>query len=84
MDSDLEKQRKNKQLIEVSTLGFVFPLAIGVGYLMGYGLDRLFHSSPWCTWIFTGLGVVAAFVNLFRMSGGSDDGSSNSGTSNPS
>ena len=36
-------------------------------YAIGWGLDKLFHTSPWLTWIFTALGVAAAFVNLFRI-----------------
>lgn len=67
------RRRRNKQLLEVSTLGFLFPASIGVGYLCGWGLDRWLGTHPWMTAIFTGFGVIAAFVNLFRMSSGGDD-----------
>jgi F0F1-type ATP synthase assembly protein I len=32
-------------------------------------MDKLFGTRPWLTAIFSGLGIVAAFVNLFRMAG---------------
>jgi F0F1-type ATP synthase assembly protein I len=45
----------------------MFPIAIGLGALWGWGMDKLFHTWPWLTIIFTFFGVVAAFVNLFRI-----------------
>ena len=66
-----DKDRKElRSLFEASAIGWMFPLAIGIGALMGWGLDKLFGTYPWCTFIFTGFGVAAAFVNLFRMSAG--------------
>jgi len=53
----------------------MFPIAIGMGALMGWGLDKLFGTSPWLTWIFLGFGVAAAFLNLFRAGLRNDDGS---------
>lgn len=77
-----DRGRRNRQLLEASSLGFMFPIAIGIGFGCGYGLDKLFHTWPWLTSIFTGFGVVAAFINLFRVgmgnggtSGGNDSGS---------
>jgi F0F1-type ATP synthase assembly protein I len=67
------KAQRARQLTEVWSLAVMFPAAIGVGYLIGYGLDKLLHSYPWCTAIFTAFGAIAAFVNLFRVSGASDD-----------
>ncbi|HEX9983003.1 MAG TPA: AtpZ/AtpI family protein [Thermoanaerobaculia bacterium] len=61
-----------KQLLEASAIGWMFPLAIGLGFLWGWGMDKLFGTAPWLTWIFTGFGVIAAFVNLFRMAGRND------------
>ncbi|MEO6260496.1 MAG: AtpZ/AtpI family protein [Thermoanaerobaculia bacterium] len=69
------KPRQFDQLLEASSLGLMFPIAIGLGYFWGWGMDKLFHTQPWLTWIFTGFGVIAAFVNLFRI-GMRDDGSS--------
>lgn len=45
----------------------MFPLAIGIGYGWGWLMDRWFGTSPILTFLFTGFGVIAAFLNLFRM-----------------
>lgn len=55
-----------RQLMEAWALGLMFPVAIGIGFLWGYGMDKLFGTWPWLSSIFTGFGVVAAFLNLFR------------------
>lgn len=58
-----------RQLLEASSLGWMFPIAIGIGFWWGYGMDKLFGTKPWLTVIFTLLGIIAAFVNLFRFAG---------------
>ena len=73
-----DKGRQYQQLLEASSLGLMFPLAIGIGFGCGYGLDKLFHTWPWLTAIFTAFGVIAAFINLFRTGmGNSGDSSGN-------
>ncbi len=62
-----EKRRDARQLLDASSIGWMFPIAIGLGFLWGWGMDKLFHTSPWLTWIFTAFGVIAAFLNLFRI-----------------
>jgi ATP synthase protein I len=66
---DDNKRRDYKNLLEASSIGWMFPIAIALGYFWGYGMDKLFGTYPWLTGIFTFLGIVAAFVNLFRMAG---------------
>lgn len=78
-DSDEEKRRQRQQLLEASSLGLMFPIAIGTGFGIGYGLDHLFHTWPWLTAIFSAFGVIAAFINLFR-TGMRDDGTSGNGS----
>jgi ATP synthase protein I len=68
-----DRQQKYKDIYEAATLGIMFPAAIVVGYLMGWGLDYLFGTRFWCRIVFTILGIAAAFVNLFR-EGMKDDG----------
>ena len=63
-------RQQYKQLLEASSLGLMFPLAIGLGFGWGYWMDRWLGTSPWLTWIFTGCGVIAAFINLFRIAAG--------------
>ena len=64
-----EKKREFRSLLEASAIGWMFPIAIALGYGWGYLMDRWFGTRPWLTGIFTFFGVVAAFVNLFRMAG---------------
>ena len=68
MADDKEKKKEYRELLEASTLAWMFPIAIGLGALWGWGMDKLFGTWPWLTGIFTGFGIIAAFVNLFRMS----------------
>jgi F0F1-type ATP synthase assembly protein I len=74
MPDDNEKKKNAGQLYEALTLGFLFPVSIGVGYGIGYGLDHVFHSKPWMTIIFTVIGIAGAFVQLFRAGSSSDGG----------
>jgi len=70
---DDNKRREYRQLFEASAIGWMFPIAIGLGALWGWGMDKLFGTSPWLTVIFSVFGVVAAFINLFRMAKRIDD-----------
>jgi len=70
-----DKRAKVQGIYEAATLGLMFPVAIGVGYLLGHWLDGVFGIKPWLTIIFSAFGVAAAFVNLFRAGGGSDGNS---------
>ena len=58
-----------QDLLDASSIGWMFPIAIGLGALWGWGMDKLFGTFPWLTAIFAGLGAVAAFVQLFRIAG---------------
>lgn len=64
---DDKKRREFKQLFEASAIAWMFPLALGLGFLWGYGMDKLFGTWPWLSVIFTIFGVIAAFVQLFRI-----------------
>jgi len=70
------KIRERQQSLEASSIGWMFPIAIGIGFACGWGLDKLFGTRPWLTIIFTAFGVAAAFINLFKIglrdSGGSE------------
>ena len=62
-----KRRRQAQELLDASSIGWMFPIAIGLGFLWGWGMDKLFGTSPWLTWIFTAFGVIAAFINLFRI-----------------
>ena len=54
------------QMANYAQLGLIFPAATLVGWLIGIGLDRWFHT----TWLYIPgliLGIVAGFVELIRM-----------------
>jgi len=48
------------------SIGLMFPSAIIVGSLIGYFIDKKFHTSPWGLIIGFIFGVIAGFINLFR------------------
>jgi ATP synthase protein I len=41
--------------------------AIGLGAGIGYWLDKKLGTDPWLFFVFLGLGIVAAFRNLYIM-----------------
>ena len=51
-------------------LALILPIATFVGYLMGYGLDALFHTG-WLRYVFLALGTVAGMIELIRELSGS-------------
>ena len=69
------KRRQALFFANAYSLAIFFPVAIGVGVGLGWWLDKLFHTRPWLMAVFGAFGVIAAFIQLFRV-GTSDDGSS--------
>ncbi len=55
-----------RQLARLSTIGVTLVAATAIGLAIGYGLDRVFGTSPWLTLTFTLFGIAAGFLNLFR------------------
>lgn len=56
-----------KQLIEASSVGIHLVVSTFVGFAIGYGLDKLFGTSPYLTFIFLILGIIAGFRELIRI-----------------
>ena len=46
-------------------MGLLVPIATFVGFLLGYGLDKLFHTA-WLRYVLLILGTVAGFIELIR------------------
>ena len=65
MDEDLKKMIKT--LGSLSTVGLTMALSIAIGVAVGYYIDKRFGTEPWFLLIFFGLGVAAAFRNLYRL-----------------
>ncbi len=64
-----------RQLATLGHVGMMFPVAIGIGLLGGYYLDRWLGTAPWLLLGGFALGVVTAMRNLIRSAaemGGSD------------
>ena len=53
--------------LNASIVGIQFPVAMAIGYFWGKWMDGLFGTEPWLTIIFFILGLIAGFVNLFRI-----------------
>ncbi len=65
---DDKKRTDFRQAMEASALAWMFPIALGLGFLWGWGMDKLFGTWPWLSIIFTIFGAAAAFIQLFRVS----------------
>jgi ATP synthase protein I len=50
----------------LSAVGFAFVLAVVIGFLAGYGLDRWLGTSPLFTILFFFFGVAAGVANVVR------------------
>jgi ATP synthase protein I len=56
-----------KQLLEASSVGIHLVVSTFVGLAIGYGLDKLFGTSPYLTIIFLIFGIIAGFRELIRV-----------------
>lgn len=65
-----ERRGMFRQLATFSHIGMTFVFSIVIGVLIGYYLDtKVFdgRTRPYLTFIFLGLGIFAAFKNLFMI-----------------
>jgi ATP synthase protein I len=53
--------------LNLSVIGIQFPVAMAIGYFWGKWMDGWFGTWPYLTGLFSLLGIIAGFVNLFRM-----------------
>ena len=58
-----------RNLSVVSSMGISVVLAIAIGVWFGLKLDEWLGTKPWFFWIFLGIGIVAAFKNVFIITG---------------
>ena len=59
--------RQASNWLNASIVGIQFPVAMAIGYFWGKWMDGVFGTKPWLTIIFSILGIIAGFVNLFRI-----------------
>jgi len=74
MKKEEEKRTLWRNLLEASTVPLNVVVATFVGLAIGYGLDKLFGTSPYLTFIFLILGIVAGFRELFIFARSQEDG----------
>lgn len=71
LNKNLSGQQNEKpvfrQLLEASSVGIHLVLATFVGLAMGYGLDKLFNTSPYLTVSFLFIGIIAGFMELVKI-----------------
>ena len=71
------------QLLDASSVGIQLVASTFAGLAIGYGLDRLFGTSPWLTCIFLIIGIISGFRELLRVArkvDKSDDDGNNKGS----
>ena len=64
---DDETRKLIKTLGYLSTVGLSMAIAIGIGAVLGWYLDKKFGTDPWLFIVFVGFGIAAAFRNLYLM-----------------
>lgn len=63
MDEDFKQMIKD--LGYLSTIGMAMAFSIALGALLGYYLDKKLSTQPWLFFVCLGLGIAAAFRNLY-------------------
>ena len=59
--------RQASHWLNASIVGIQFPVAMAIGYFWGKWMDDTFGTHPWQTIVFSICGIIAGFVNLFRI-----------------
>ncbi len=69
----------DKQTIKqatIATSGMSFAVAVGIGALIGYYLDKWLKTSPWMLILWIGFGIAAGMKNIydaFKLAAESDE-----------
>ncbi len=59
--------RDPNNMMQYAGIAFLLPISALIGYLMGYGLDKVCHTN-FLQWVFLGLGVAAGMLEAIRES----------------
>ncbi len=54
-------------MMQYAGLAFLLPISALIGYLMGYGLDKVCHTT-FLHWVFLVLGIAAGMLEAIRES----------------
>lgn len=66
-DKENSKFAAVKKLYLLGTVGVQLAVSIVIGFLMGLGLDRWLDTGPLFMLVFLVFGVVAGFLNVYRV-----------------
>ena len=55
----------NRSIGKYASLALLLPISTFVGFVMGYGLDLLFHTA-WLRYVFLVIGTISGFISLIR------------------
>jgi len=68
MDSkDCKDISKNKEIGKYLNLGFQLAVAVGLGIVVGYWLDKKLGTVPLFLLLGLSVGAVAGFLNIYRI-----------------
>ena len=62
-----QDRKSHRRLAVYSSLIFILPTTLVGGYYLGYLVDQRLDSDPWGAVIGVFLGMIASFVQLFRL-----------------
>ncbi len=70
--SNQDKEKNNKlksysNLLELSSIGLNLVVSIFIGLFIGLFFDKIFKTKPLLTIVFLLMGIIAGFVNIFRI-----------------
>jgi ATP synthase protein I len=57
---------ESRESLNSSALGLTFAFSVLIGFGIGYGLDRLFHTAPFLMLIFIVLGFASGIISIVR------------------
>ena len=64
--------KRHRGWAEAVALGVMFPALLAAGYLLGKWIGRWLGLGDWTAILGAGLGVLGAFIELFRWSAQQD------------
>jgi F0F1-type ATP synthase assembly protein I len=75
---------KHRNIGDLLSVGIMFPACVGIGYGIGYLIDQWVGTKSTFKIVFLLFGMVAAFVNVFKVAKRlSEDEKNSSGPGNP-
>jgi ATP synthase protein I len=62
-----EEREENRTSLLLLTAGLHFGAAVGIGAALGWWLDQKLGTEPFLVLGFMTMGIVAGFINLYRL-----------------